>query len=335
MSLKNPPQKWHAIDRLEPMQDPRAAAFVEDGYLGPVRIFTGAECRRIAAYLRRDNHPAPADWPKGRAVHERYLYELATHPVLLSMLRAVLGEDIILWGVYVVSRRPGEMHPWHSDIESSDPEGRFATAWIGLEHTNRKSALQLISRSHRLGKTVQETRLEHGVHRDLATPEELLAVAREYEPKAKLLRPQMTNGDAILFDGRLWHGSNNSRKWWKRTALLFQYAAADRLVHIPDLSQFDWPFRLYAAPRPPAILVSGTDRVHANRLVPPPPPNSKGSPMVTSAIHQFVLPLESRTKWPDAHARRDEVPCLRACREADSPSPACASRGGVADPFAR
>lgn len=279
-----------------PAVDPRAVAFARDGFLGPVRIFTRAECRRITAYLQGSRHPAPLDWEKGRAVHERTLYELAIHPALLSPVTAVLGEDVVLWGVSAVRRGPGVAHAWHSDIESSSPDGRFVTVWVGIEHTSRESALQVISRSHHLGKTVQEIRRQRGVRRELATPEAMLDAVREHEPLASLVQPEVTNGDALLFDGRLWHGSNNGRKRGHRLALLFQYAAADSAVRIPDLSQLEWPFQLRSAPRPPVILVSGTDRRGVNRLVPPPPPSSRGLPMVATAIHRFDLPVEGFTR---------------------------------------
>jgi quercetin dioxygenase-like cupin family protein len=272
--------------------DALADAFARDGFIGPIRVFSPSECRRIAAYLHADDHPAPADWAKGRAVHERFLFDLAVHPLILSRVTALLGDDAVLWGASAVSSGPGDRHPWHSDIESSSPQGGFVTAWIGLEHTCRESALQLIARSHRVGKTVQEARMERGVPRDLATPETMLAAAREHVPDAVLFQPEMANGDALFFDGRLWHGSDNRRKDGRRLALLLQYAAADTPVRIPDLSQLDWPFRLRAEPRPPVIVVSGTDRRQVNRLVPAPPPRSKDRPMVATAIHAFDLPLE-------------------------------------------
>ena len=84
----------------------------------------------------------------------------------------------------------------------------------------RESAPQLITRTHRLGLTVQEARLEQGLQRDQATAEVLLDAARERDPAAALVQPDMTNGDGILFDGRLWHGSFNGRKRGRRLALL-------------------------------------------------------------------------------------------------------------------
>jgi mannose-6-phosphate isomerase-like protein (cupin superfamily) len=122
----------------------------------------------------------------------------------------------------------------------------------------------------------------------------MLSAVRETEPDASLVQPDMTDGDALLFDGRLWHGSHNSRSRGRRVALLLQYAAADCPVHIPDFGQLDWPFRLRTDPRPCAVLVSGTDWRRANRLVPAPPP-ATSLPMVTTSITQLALPIDSST----------------------------------------
>src|SRR5574337_596229 len=283
--------------RDAPIADPDAlqARFARHGFVGPVRVFTATECRRIATYLGREGHPAPADWPKGRAVHERFIYELATHPAVLSRVTALLGPDVILWGASAVSRGPGAIHPWHSDIESCGDGGRFATVWIGVEHTRRESALQLITGSPRLGKTVQEARLARGVGRDEATAEFALALARDRDSTAALVQPDMTDGEAIVFDGSLWHGSDNRRKEGRRLALLFQYAAAETPVRIPDPQQLDWPFRFRETPLPATILVSGTSRLAVNRVVPAPPPSSGGTPMIATAIHRFELPPDAPT----------------------------------------
>jgi len=284
------PEEWAAPGAYSDM-----AAFAREGFLGPISVFSRAECRRIAAYLRRQDHPAPPDWEKGRAVRERFLFELAMHPAILPLVTSLLGDDVVLWGVSKVVRAPGARHPWHTDIESSNPDGRFVTAWIGIEQTTRESALQVISRSHTLGKSVQEYRVERGLRRDLVGPETMLSAVRESDPEASLVQPDMTDGDAMLFDGRLWHGSHNSRGRGRRVALLFQYAAADTPVRIPDLSQLDWPFRVRTDPRPCAVLVSGTDWSQANRLVPA-PPLATGLPMVTTSINQLSLPIDAATK---------------------------------------
>jgi mannose-6-phosphate isomerase-like protein (cupin superfamily) len=282
--------------RPSPITETRADTFAPNGFFGPFRLFSRAECRRIATYLRGSPRPAPADWYKGRGVHERFLYELATRPSVVSLLTAVLGHDVVLWGVQAVVRGPGAVHPWHSDIESCAPDERFATLWVGIDHTSRESALQLITRSHRFGRTVQEARLERGIPREQGTAETMLGVAREIDPEAAFVEPEMTNGDAIVFDGRLWHGSNNTRRHGRRLALLFQYAAARSPVRIPDPAQLDWPFRFRVEPRPPAILIAGSDAGEVNRLVRAPPPLTGGASMVATAIHRFDFPLAQPAK---------------------------------------
>jgi len=279
-------------DKQANPEDRRLEAYRREGFLGPIRLFTPEQCRRIARHLRRSGLPAPIEWEKGRAASDRVFYDLATQPVLLALLTSLLGEDLILWGASAVVRAPGAMHPWHCDMESAAPAGGFITAWIGLEHTSRDSVLQLISRSHRMGKTVQQARGERGLRRDLATPAAMLAVVREAEPGAALVQPEMSDGDALVFDGRLWHGSLNQRTRGTRTALLFQYATPASAVRMPDFAQLDWPFKFRAAPLPPVIVVAGSSSDGVNRLAPPPPPSSDGHPMVGTAIHPIILPLE-------------------------------------------
>jgi mannose-6-phosphate isomerase-like protein (cupin superfamily) len=284
---------------------PAADQFARDGYLAPFRVFTDAECRRIAEYLGRSTTPAPASWGKARAVHERFIYELATWPALLTRVAELLGDDVVLWGASAVRRVPGQVHPWHSDIESCSPEGGFVSAWIGVEHTTRESALQVIARSHLLGQSVQEARMRAGIAREQATPEAMLELARQREPEATLDFPDMHNGEALLFDGRIWHGSDNRSRAGNRVALLLQYAAAGRPVRIPDFSQLDWPFRFRQEPRPPVIVVRGSDVTAVNRVVPPPPPESAGASMVETVVHSFDLPVgdaEPAKPWQAFHA---------------------------------
>jgi quercetin dioxygenase-like cupin family protein len=272
--------------------------FARDGYLGPVRVLTPRESRVLTRHLNDPRRPAPADWEKGRAVTDWLPYQLAASPRLLSSLTPLLGEDIVLWGCSLIWRRPGEVHPWHVDIESSAPDGRFVTAWIGLENTSG-AALRLIAGSHTI-KPLQQVQAERGFRRGAASTEEVLAWARDSNPQARLVEPEIADGEAILFDGRVWHGTDNTRAWGARSALILQFAAADTPVRIPDPAQVEWPFRFLAAPRPPTVLVHGQASGGANRLAPPPvPPIQEGASMLTSCIRSLDLPLaeDAATRW--------------------------------------
>jgi mannose-6-phosphate isomerase-like protein (cupin superfamily) len=218
---------------------------------------------------------------------------LATNPHLLELLTPLLGEDIVLWGCSIVRRGPGEKHPWHVDIETTHPGGRYVTAWIGLENTSKESGLQLIAGSHR-GKIIQEVQAELGFRRGEASTDTVLGWAQHFNPDARLVQPMLGDGEAVLFDGRMWHGSHNARTG-RRSALLLQFASADSPVRIHDPSHLEWPFRFVAAPRPPAIVVHGTVKGDANRLIPPPARTPKERmPMLSSCIRTLDLPLGER-----------------------------------------
>jgi ectoine hydroxylase-related dioxygenase (phytanoyl-CoA dioxygenase family) len=166
------------------------------------------------------------------AVRDRLFYEVARRPALIALLRPILGEDIMLWGASVVERAPAQTHIWHTDIETSAPKGGFVTVWVGLENTCRDSTLQLISRSHRFGRPIQQEVHERGLRRGEATDDMVTAWAREHDCQSDLVQPDMNDGQALLFDGRLWHGSHNSGNQ-SRAALLLQYAAIGTPVLIP------------------------------------------------------------------------------------------------------
>jgi quercetin dioxygenase-like cupin family protein len=268
----------------------------------------------IRRHLAAGKHPEPLDWHKGKAVTDRFLYDLATRSQLLDLLRQLLGADIVLWGALLVSRDPGQVHPWHTDIESSAPEGGFVSVWIGLKNTSRESALQLIKGSHGFGKTIQQVVQEHSLHRGEASAATVVDWARQFDPGAELVQPNMSDGEALLFDGRLWHGSDNTRTEGRRSALILQYSAAHRPVHIPDLSRLEWPFELKSSPRPPVIAVSGTAPEGVNRLVPKPSPGPADEKTVRTHIQQLAMPLaeDPVKRWKPHPIFRGPTPSLHS-----------------------
>jgi quercetin dioxygenase-like cupin family protein len=266
--------------------------FNEAGFLGPVRLLTRRECRSLMSYLDSRDRPTAAEWPKGAAVTDWLLYRLAANPRLLELVKLILGEDVVLWGCSIVRRGPKEVHPWHVDIETSAPDGRCISVWIGLENTKRNGALELIAGSHAVDKVVQQIQWERGYRRGEPTTEAVLGWARERNGAAALAKPQVDDGDALLFDGRLWHGSRNLRRSGTRTALLLQFASADTPISMHDETALEWPFP--PALKPPVIVLHGgvTDE-DTNRLVRP-PSRAEGSAMLSTCVIPLDLPLEEQ-----------------------------------------
>ena len=244
-------------------------SFAEHGVAGPLTLFSPDDARIILARLRgAKDRPA---WLKGRAAQSADWYSLASDPQVLDVVEALLGPDIMLWGASLVKRLPGQTHPWHTDIETSAPESGTVTVWIGLSNTSRESSLMLVTRSHNLGMTIQQRARNAGKARVDVTGEHALEWAREMDQRARMVQFEMDDGDAIFFDGRLWHGSHNARQDGVRFAVLLQYAVPSRAIHIADLSVLDFPFHFMQEPRPPCMMVRGSDNFRVNRIVAPPP----------------------------------------------------------------
>ncbi len=266
--------------------------FAEFGYLAPVRILTTAQTRQLLRAALDPHTPPPLDWHKGHAASARPFYEVATHPVILDIVTRLLGDDVMLWGAQLLTRGPGAVHPWHSDIEPSlAAPGKTVTVWMGIEHTTAESSLLLVPYSHRFGRTVQEVRSRAGQRRDEATTEQVVRWAEEHEPRTRLVKPEVTDGVALVFDGQLWHHSDNVSEQTRR-ALLLQYATPEVLIRIPDLNYLEWPFRHVNVPRPGCVMVSGSDKAGVNRFVQPPISASAGAAtQLSSRIYPITVPL--------------------------------------------
>jgi len=266
--------------------------FEQQGFVGPVRVLSSADCRRFIRSATSEHQPPPLDWTKGQAATSRPFYEICTHPQILDVVSNLLGGDVLLWGATLIERAPGAVHPWHTDMETAHPKCRGVSVWIGLDRTAAESSLQVLPGSHRFGPTLQEIRRAEGLQRHESTSDIVENWARRYAPDAAVFKPTMSDGDAIFFDGRLWHHTDN-RTSQTRCALLLQYAATDQPIHMPDFSHLDWPFRSFPAPAPPCVLLRGSADVGVNRIVRAPvaPSGGKGVQLSTS-VCPLRLPFE-------------------------------------------
>lgn len=280
----------------------RRERFEEQGFLAPVRLFSREQCRAVQRLLAAA--PVPPDWDKGNAAGSRAWFAIGALPAIVDLVTELIGDDVMLWGARLVERAPRQVHPWHTDIETSDPAAGSVSVWIGLENTNRLSSLQVISRSHRFGTTLQERAARAGAARERTTAEEVRDWARALDPASELVRVDSGDGEAIVFDGRLWHGSDNTNSKGVRTALLLQYAVPGRRIRIPDLSKLDFPFR-YLDPRPPCVMVQGCAGETPNRIVSPPP-------LSTSRVHRLRLPLDADpvSGWRRYPVAAGPSPCM-------------------------
>ena len=302
-----------AISQQNPLSEQQLLDYKTAGWLVTKPIFTQRECQLINNYLCSENRPLPLDWRKGLAAADRVVFDLANSPQVVNNVCQILGENVILWGANIVERAPGEAHPWHTDIESADSAGLALSIWIALENTSPKSTLSVISGSHRLSTPLQQAAVKQDLTRDHRNAEACINLARSISEDCTLVQPIICDGQALIFDGRLWHGSLNQQEQGTRRALLLQFATSDVPIRIPDLSQLDWPFKFKTAPKPPVILISGARHEKVNRIVSPPAEWPYASKALDNDCHSIPQPLprNQETGWRPSRFFAGSTPVLR------------------------
>jgi mannose-6-phosphate isomerase-like protein (cupin superfamily) len=265
--------------------------FFQEGFLGPIQVLSAEACQQFLRIVDDPAHPPPMVWFKGHAASSRAFYEIGTNPTILYVVKSFLGDEVMLWGAHVINQAPNGRHPWHTDIETSASPGNAVTVWIGLENSKPETGLTVVSRSHHYGRSFQEVGRQHGKSRGKSSNRDVENWATSINPESTLVRPVIPDGQALFFDGRIWHCSQNLSNEARR-ALVLQFATPDNAIRIPHRNYLEWPFQLISSPRPPCVLVSGSGSTGVNRFVNPPAVNRrKARPSLTSKIQPLCIPL--------------------------------------------
>lgn len=180
-------------------------------------------------------------------------YDLVTHPSIINEVRNILGSDILLWGTSVTIREPGQKHRWHIDVEHKKWKG--VSVFIGLKGTSGKATLKVVTESHKINSDF--------VFSTMTSDEEVVKACREYTPSAEVITIDLNVGDFFLFDGLLWHGSENNSEH-TRYAVIAQYTTPNYMVEVP--LNWDEPIH-WSNCFPPCVLVSGKDMFRFNKLI--------------------------------------------------------------------
>lgn len=263
--------------------------FERDGFVSPQTVLSSSAIAELLPVLAKPGLLFRTEWGKSLGATVPLVHDVAASRSIVDPVAKRLGKHVILWGASVVKRGPGQVHPFHTDIESSPADLRTVAVWVGLRNTTRESSLRLVPGSQAFGLPVQQAAAEVGLGRDDLDDETVLGLARKYDPEASIVPLDMTDGEAVWFDGHLWHASNNTSDS-VRTALLLQYAAADSPIRIPDFTRLEWPFRMLPAPLPPCVVVRGDAHGSINHVVPAPSEPSE-LPLASSWLRPLEMPL--------------------------------------------
>lgn len=237
--------------------------YAQSGVLGPYPLLDEAEIEAVLQDFGDTYTRVP--WYKSLHSYDTACFRVAARDEIVDRVASLLGDDLILWATQVMTKPPGESHRWHVDVETL--AWRAVNVWTALRNVTVDSTIHVVPGSHHYGQSIQAVAEQRGL--DLDDPSDVVRAARKFDPDAQIERIDVGPGAFVIFDGLLWHGSENTTPQ-PRSALLTQYSPSTEWVRMP--ATFSPPVRWKAEP-PPCVLLRGTDRSEGrNDLIQPAPP---------------------------------------------------------------
>ena len=182
--------------------------------------------------------------------------EFAMYPEIISEVKQLIGEDIILWGssLFCKKEKNGKETPWHQDGEYW-PIRPLATCtvWIALDaSTAANGCLRVIPGSH---KTKQLAKHHHSDASNIALHLEL--DESEFD-ETKAVDIVLEPGEISLHDVYLYHGSEPNTSDHSRRGMTLRYMPTSSVYYHLDGSKTETSERLDLSNRT-LYLMRGTD----------------------------------------------------------------------------
>ena len=235
--------------------------YADRGFLEPFPLLSSRECGAVIGDASRT---APEmSWLKGLHEFDSACTRAARSPVLIEIVRELLGDEVILWSAQLIEQAPGVRHRWHADFEAMT--WPTVDVWIGLRGVGSNSFLSAYERSHRWGVAPQEVSPEL----DLLDDDIVTREAGRIDPLSRRRDFPMAVGEALVFDGRIWHASHTSGTA-VRSALLLQYSPASAEPRILTGLK---PMPMWSAQQPACLMVvgAGSTLAPSNHVIEPQP----------------------------------------------------------------
>lgn len=222
-----------------------AEAYARDGYVSAVPILSEAEARDHRDAMER------AEAKMGRSLHYRTkahtsltsALELATHPMMLDLIEALIGPDILVYNVTYIIKEPGSAShvSWHQDLTywglSHDDQ---VSAWLALSPANEESGcMRMVPGSHTQGMIAHEVTEDDS---NVLFQGQTVQGVDEAQAVMCPLKP----GEASFHHGWTLHASMPNKSTDRRIGLNIQYLAPHVRQTKHDLDS--------------ALLVRGQDR---------------------------------------------------------------------------
>ena len=196
-----------------------------------------------------------------------FVWELATNPVVLDCVEALIGPNILLMGSHFFCKYgPTEAFvAWHQDVAYWGLEPSLAvSAWYAVDDSDLDNGcMQVIAGTHRQGIRA------HGKSPSRST--NLLSINQQApvtsEELEHVVNLELKAGEISLHDGLTIHGSPANRSSRRRCGLAMIYLP----THVKQVGENSLGTRWSALPRAQAKTASAVSRP---RFIPPRPRTS-------------------------------------------------------------
>ena len=244
--------------------DNASERYQTDGFLSGLEIFSTIE---ISEYRRQFDELESLEEKEycqtgltNRHFDSRFIWDLATNPILLELMQVLMGEDVMLLSTHFFCKYPDDdvknFVAWHQDITYWNlvPE-KAESAWIAIDDSYMgNGCMQVIQGSHLQGKVSHSTSTRPGnllsINQEI--PQEEIDLSKVYNLCLKA-------GQVSIHTGMLFHSSKPNLSKRRRCGLAVRFIS-------PEVQQIEPHSRGWWKP----VLVRGHD-YYGNfaRSVPP------------------------------------------------------------------
>ncbi len=214
------------------------AHFNEYGFIEKLHLFDEAEADRhrrrfdslLAEFQERSRDAYAIN---GYHTHIDFIWDIATHPMLLDHVQDLLGPDIVLWGSHYFCKLPSDDRevPFHQDA-TYWPFRPFktVTVWLAVDDVKQDMGpMCFLPGSHRHGKLAWKHCTENVV---------LGLEVKDFERFGEPYPLLMKSGEFSLHTDLLIHGSKTNNSSKRRCGLTLRYVPTD--VRLIDKRYANW-----------------------------------------------------------------------------------------------
>jgi ectoine hydroxylase-related dioxygenase (phytanoyl-CoA dioxygenase family) len=231
----------------------RREQYQREGYLLGLPILSDSEVYHYRSVYERLDDEAARQTPRQRITNRHHddpeMWNLATHPAVMAIVRELLGDDLVLLSSGFFAKKPGEPDAyvaWHQDTMYWGLQPPHAlTVWIAIDDSDEENGcMRVIPRSHRLGLLP---------HRDADKAGNMLSRNQSIDPsyfdESTAVDFVLKAGQASVHHGELIHGSNANLSPRRRCGMTIRFTTPNVRPILEGPNRF--------TDRP--ILVSGKD----------------------------------------------------------------------------